>query len=174
MGSEAVSGLSGGISGFLRAVGSPQIDDRGSPRGRGRAKCDRAEGQCRRRQGTPLVIDGTFDRHRVRVRPTSGTLRGHACRWDSGVRRCTSATSEPTRGRPRTRPRDRYSRTRRAAFRASGSSAGAVMARTRRRLPTGFGDPARAGRPEWAHRPPSSRSSLPLLTLCPREPPDHE
>lgn len=57
--------------------------------------------------GHALVIDGAFDRHRVRVRPTSGTLRGRACRWDSGVRRCTSATSEPTRGRPRTQPRGR-------------------------------------------------------------------
>lgn len=64
--------------------------------------------------------------------------------------------------------------TRRTAFRASGSSVGAVMARTRRRWPTGSGDPALAGRPAWAHYPPSSRSSLPLVTLCPREPPDHE
>ena len=33
-----LSGLSGGVSGTLRAAGSPRIDDRRSPRGRDRAK----------------------------------------------------------------------------------------------------------------------------------------
>ena len=40
-GSEATPGLDGGVSGNLRAVGSPESDDRRSPRGTGRAESGR-------------------------------------------------------------------------------------------------------------------------------------
>ena len=75
-------------------------------RGRCQAAGAPAVGSARRRQGS-LVSDPAFDRHRVRVRPASRALRWRGCPTGWGVRRCTPATSGPTRGRPGTPPRGR-------------------------------------------------------------------
>ena len=58
-GSEAVSGRPGGVSGNLRALGSPQIDDLGFPRGRGRAKNRRSAESAaiaRKVTGPPVAL----------------------------------------------------------------------------------------------------------------------